>query len=128
MQKYQDKGKLKQWICTITANLCKDYFRSKAYKSSSKEVSSEICLQNAAVQSAPEERIERKRRAKIVLKAVDDLPKIYREIIVLSEFEGFSIEEIAKRLKIPQGTVKSRHHKAKELLRITLTQLLGENL
>jgi RNA polymerase sigma-70 factor (ECF subfamily) len=57
---------------------------------------------------------------------VDNLPKIYREIIVLSEFEDFSIEQIALKLKIPEGTVKSRRHKAKELLKTTLTTLLGE--
>lgn len=127
MEKYKDQGKFKQWISTITANICRDWFRSKSYKTAKAEVSSEICLQNAAVKAAPEERIERKRRAKTVLKAVDSLPKIYREIIVLSEFEDYSIEEIASKLKIPEGTVKSRRHKAKEILKTTLTTLLGEN-
>jgi len=128
MEKYQDRGKFKQWICTITANLCRDWFRSKSYKACQTEISSELCLQNAAVKSAPEDKIERKRRSKIVLKAVDGLPKIYRDIIVLSEFEEYSTEEIALKLKIPEGTVKSRRHKAKELLKTTLTTLLGENL
>ena len=128
MDKYKDEGKFKQWICTITANICRDYFRSKSYKAQTTEVSSELCLQNAAVKSAAEERIDRKRRSKLVLKAVDDLPKIYREIIILSEFEDFSIEQIAAKLKIPEGTVKSRRHKAKEILKTTLTTLLGENI
>ena len=128
MEKYEDKGKFKQWICAITANLCRDYFRSTTYRASRSEIASEICLQNASVKPQAEDRIDRKRRAKTVLKAVDGLPKIYRDVIVLSEFENFSTEEIALKLKIPEGTVKSRRHKAKELLKLTLTTLLGENL
>lgn len=126
MDKYEDKGKFKQWICAITANLCRDYFRSKSYKAQKSEISSDLALQNAAVKSSAEERIDKKKRQKIVLKAVDDLPKIYREVIVLAEFEDLKLDEIASKLKIPQGTVKSRLHKAKELLKITLTPILGE--
>jgi len=126
MDKYKDEGKFKQWICTITANLCRDYFKSKTYKASKSEISSELALQNASVKSLPEERIDKKRRQKIVLKAVDNLPKIYREVIVLAEFEDMKLDEIALKLKIPQGTVKSRLHKAKELLKTTLTPLFGE--
>lgn len=126
MDKYEDKGKFKQWICAITANLCRDYFKSKSYKAQKSEISSDLALQNAAVKSSAEERIDKKKRQKIVLKAVDDLPKIYREVIVLAEFEDLKLDEIASKLKIPQGTVKSRLHKAKELLKITLTPILGE--
>ena len=86
-----------------------------------------MALQNASVKANAEERIDRKKRQKLVLKAVDDLPKIYRDVIVLAEFEDFKLDEIALKLKIPQGTVKSRLHKAKELLKQTLTPLLGEN-
>ena len=127
MDKYQDQGKFKQWICAITANLCRDYFRSKSYKTQKSEISSDLALQNASVKTNAEERIDRKKRQKLVLKAVDDLPKIYRDVIVLAEFEDFKLDEIALKLKIPQGTVKSRLHKAKELLKQTLTPLLGEN-
>ncbi len=127
-QKYKEQGKLKQWICMLAANLCRDYFRSKSYKISKAEISSEICLQNASVKPKNEERLDQKRRQKIVLKAVDDLPKIYREIIIMADFEEMSVADIALKLKIPEGTVKSRRHKAKELLKTTLTPLLGENL
>ncbi|MBR1915452.1 MAG: sigma-70 family RNA polymerase sigma factor [Alphaproteobacteria bacterium] len=128
MEKYQDQGKFKQWICMITANICRDYFRSKSFKTAQAEISSDYALQNAAVKCKNEERIDLKRRRQIVLKAVDNLPKIYREIIVLADFEEMSVSEISLKLKIPEGTVKSRRHKAKELLKTTLTPILGENL
>ena len=128
MEKYQDQGKFKQWICMIAANICRDYFRSKSYRATKAEVDGEYALQNASVKPLNEERIDQKNRRKIVLKAVDNLPKIYREIIVLADFEEMSVSDIAKKLKIPEGTVKSRRHKAKELLKTTLTPILGDNL
>ena len=127
MANYKPQGKFKQWICTIAANVCRDYFRSKTYHQSKAEISSDEVLANVSVKSAAEERIDRKKRQKIVLKAVDELPKIYREVIVLSSFEEYSIEQISKRLKIPEGTVKSRLHHARETLKTNLTFLLGEN-
>ena len=39
MGNYKDEGKFKQWICTITANICRDWFRSKSYKTATVEVS-----------------------------------------------------------------------------------------
>ena len=42
------------------------------------------------------------------------------------EFEGYSIEEIAKRLNIPEGTVKSRLFNARKILKEKLNFLRGE--
>lgn len=49
--------------------------------------------------------------------AVDSLPRLYREIIVLRDFEGFSYQEIATMLGCPAGTVMSRLGRARAKLR-----------
>jgi len=49
--------------------------------------------------------------------AVFKLPQKIRTIIVLYYIEGYSIDETAYMLRIPQGTVKSRLHKGRKLLR-----------
>ena len=46
--------------------------------------------------------------------AVFRLPIKLRSVIVLYYIEGYSVEETAYMLKLPQGTVKSRLHKARE--------------
>lgn len=125
-EKYKEEGKLRQWICSVAANVCRDSFRSGAAKAKKCEVSDENILQNMSVNPCPEERIDRRKRQKIILKAVDGLPEIYRKVIVLSEFEDCSLNDIAVKLKIPEGTVKSRIHKAKEILKTNLKDLLGE--
>jgi len=52
--------------------------------------------------------------------AVNSLPHLYREIILLRDIEGFSYQEIATLLACPTGTVMSRLARAREKLRRTL--------
>ena len=52
-----------------------------------------------------------------VRKAIDELPSVYREIIVLREFEELSYEQIAQVLDCPPGTVMSRLSRAREKLK-----------
>jgi RNA polymerase sigma-70 factor (ECF subfamily) len=53
--------------------------------------------------------------------AIDNLPNLYREIIVLRDLEGFSYQEIATMLGCPAGTVMSRLGRAREKLRRLLS-------
>lgn len=123
MPMYQEQGKLKQWIGMVTANLCRDYLRSKRFKSVNQETNLEDEKDVVATNLPPEDIIDAKTRQKIILKAVDDLPKNFREVIVLYEFEEYSLEKIAARLKIPTGTVKSRLHNARKILKEKLSFL-----
>lgn len=124
---YQEQGKFRQWICTLTANLCRDYFRSSGYRAELKQVSEENAVNVAAPERQVEDIIDAKKRQKLILKAIDDLPKIYRQVVVLYEFEDYPLEAIAKRLKIPLGTVKSRMYNARKILNDNLSFLKGEN-
>lgn len=51
-----------------------------------------------------------------VLRAVDDLPDEFREVLVLSDMEGLPYADIAASLEIPVGTVKSRLFRARRIL------------
>ena len=124
---YKESGKLKSWIATITANVCKDYFKSSSYKQNLREVRDENVLENKAVLASQEKIVDAKKRQKIILKAVDELPYKMRNVVVLFEFEDFSISEIAKKLGEPEGTVKSRLFNARKVLAEKLKFLLGEN-
>jgi RNA polymerase sigma-70 factor (ECF subfamily) len=124
---YKESGKLKSWIATITANVCRDYFKSSSYKQNLREVRDEGVLENKAVLASQEKIIDAKKRQKIILKAVDELPYKMRKVVVLFEFEDFSIAEIAKKLGEPEGTIKSRLFNARKVLAEKLKLLLGEN-
>jgi len=61
--------------------------------------------------------------AKLVAVAVQSLPPLQREVVVLFEYEGFTLEEIAKIVSVDVGAVKSRLHRARENLRQALAPL-----
>ena len=127
LPEYKEEGKFKQWICMITANICKDYFRSKNYKSAVLESNDDTAIENIVSADNPEKVTDEKERQKVILKAVDSLSKEHRKVVVLFEFEGYSLEEISLRLKIPVGTVKSRLFNARKILKDKLNFLQGEN-
>jgi RNA polymerase sigma-70 factor, ECF subfamily len=51
-----------------------------------------------------------------VVRAVDELPEEFREVLVLSDMEGLPYADIATSLAIPVGTVKSRLFRARRIL------------
>ena len=52
-----------------------------------------------------------------ITKAVNSLPVDYRLIILLCDVEGFKYDEIAKIIDVPIGTVRSRLHRARNMLK-----------
>ena len=59
-------------------------------------------------------------------RAIDGLPEIYRTVVVMHDFEGYSHVEIAEVLGIPVGTCRSRLFLARAQLRVALGDLKGE--
>ena len=126
MDNYQEQGKFSSWLSTLTANVCRDYFKSKQHIMETKQVSGEEILDKVKVGGRQEEVINEKKRQKIILKAVDDLPRKMRQVVILFEFEEKSYEEISKKLGLPVGTIKSRLFNARKILSEKL-KFLKEN-
>jgi RNA polymerase sigma-70 factor (ECF subfamily) len=63
--------------------------------------------------------------ADVISNAVQSLPPLQREVLVLASYEGLSLEEIARGVAAEIGTVKSRLHRARENLRRMLAPLRG---
>lgn len=59
----------------------------------------------------------RKLELQEIKEAIESLPSLYREIVVLRDIEGFSYQQIATLLDCPAGTVMSRLGRAREKLR-----------
>jgi RNA polymerase sigma-70 factor (ECF subfamily) len=74
----------------------------------------------------PAEALERKELGQILRKAIDGLPEIYRNIVLLRDIEEMDIKETALVLGISEGAVKVRLHRARALLQRELApQLKG---
>ena len=126
LEKYKEEGKFKQWIGGLTANVCRDYFKTRQHKMESRQIGGNELLENVKVGGHQEEVIDAKARQKIILKAVDDLPKKMRQVVIWYEFEEMGYEQIAQKLGLPIGTVKSRLFNARKILSEKLKFLKGE--
>ncbi len=70
--------------------------------------------------SNPEKEFLNKLLSKDIGKAVDTLPETFRAVVVLSDLEGFSYQEIAEILRVPVGTIRSRLARGRGLLQKAL--------
>jgi len=124
---YTEEGKAEAWLGALAANTVKDYFKSRFFNERKKTTIDAQKIDRIRVVSSIEQKIDVKKRQKIILKAVDELPSKLKKVIILYEFEEKSYLEIADKLNLPVGTVKSRLSSARKILAEKLKFLRGEN-
>ena len=122
LPKFQHRSEFGTWLYRITVNQAKDYLRKKTKR---KEVSlNGFAISQEEETLAPEKDREEERKRTILYRSLDELPEKYRLILALRDRQGFSYKEIAKILKISPGTVDSRLHRAREMLRKKIRSFL----
>jgi RNA polymerase sigma-70 factor (ECF subfamily) len=124
-QKYEERGTFKAWISTVAKNVSKDYLKSSYYKNAVNSTSEELTLNTIKDErQTPDLKFISKQRQKRIIEAVNNLKPKLKEVIILTEFEDYSYEECAKKLKCPIGTIKSRIYNAKQQLARDLADLM----
>jgi len=74
----------------------------------------------------PSEALERREISELVRKAIECLPEIYRNVILLRDIEEMNVRETAAALDTTEGAVKVRLHRARALLQRALAPRLKE--
>jgi RNA polymerase sigma-70 factor, ECF subfamily len=74
----------------------------------------------------PSEALERQEVSELVRKAIEGLPEIYRNVILLRDIEELNVRETAAALETTEGAVKVRLHRARALLQRALAPRLKE--
>jgi RNA polymerase sigma-70 factor (ECF subfamily) len=110
---------LKSWLFTILRNIRLNQLRDSGGKTRSLETdtpSSPAVFEDKSSKDPLFLYLAKVRQAD-VRKAIEELPAVYREVIVLCQFEELSYREIAQILDCPRGTVMSRLKRARERLK-----------
>lgn len=109
---FRKESSEKTWLISIAVNICRDYIRS-AWK---RRVIVTEDFPTYSDNTDTEDIIEKKSERQELIKAIMKLPDKYNQIIHLFYYQELGVKDIAKILKIPSGTVKSRLFKARALL------------
>jgi RNA polymerase sigma-70 factor (ECF subfamily) len=103
------KGTVYTWLVTMMRNRAIDRLRSKGFKHAMQHVDpAGIVLFADPSSSNPHSHAVRTESQNVVLGTLKQLSVEQQQVLALAYYEGFSQSEIAKRLNIPLGTVKSR--------------------
>lgn len=112
------------WLVRITRNAAIDRLRRMRARPQSSGVTPDEVAQLASEEPGPDEELRRQRRQDLVRRALGRLSHLNREIILLKEIQGLSLETIAAMVKAPLGTVKSRSNRARGELGRALAELM----
>lgn len=112
----ESQGSVRAWLFTVARNIVIDEWRSRRAHS------------EYAVADVPEvvdsvDRTDQLLLSWVVAEAVSKLSSEHRGVLVECYYRGLSVAEAARRLDIPEGTVKSRTHYALRALRLALEEM-----
>jgi RNA polymerase sigma-70 factor (ECF subfamily) len=112
----QSQGSLRAWLFKVARNIVIDEWRTKRSQSE---------LSVAEVPDVPHagDQTDELIMSWIVAEAVSTLSPEHRAVLLECYYRGGSVAEAARRLDIPEGTVKSRTHYALRALRLALEEL-----
>ncbi|RPJ83580.1 MAG: sigma-70 family RNA polymerase sigma factor [Acidobacteria bacterium] len=119
---FRGESKVRTWIYSTAVAHCIDHRRRRRPPVESLETGA--ARRSAPGVEDPESSVLVLERAAVVHTAVNSLPDELKTVVLLYDFQDLSHREIAQQLGIPEGTVWSRLHKARVVLREKLSHLI----
>jgi RNA polymerase sigma-70 factor, ECF subfamily len=130
-QQFQSGTDARAWLVTILLNTARDWARKtlRQPETLSLDELTTLAQQHArapARVATPERAAGQKEVGRLVRMALGDLSPEFRMTVLLADVEELTYKEIADIMGCPIGTVMSRLHRARHLLRLTLQAVLEE--
>ena len=136
IDQFRGEAKLSTWIFRIAVNLCKNRAKYLARRRAEGSDALDAMAERAPLSSAkgvlvgaierPDDLAMGRELEVVVRRAIEELEPEFREALVLRDVEDRSYEEISELVGAPDGTVKSRIHRARARLKALVEAALGE--
>lgn len=106
---FDRRANFQTWLISVSRNLCIDHYRSvrKERETIDRDVDAGD-LTPVAREAGPYKELEYSDQRALLRRALQELPLSLRSAVMLRDIKELSYQEIADRLGLPEGTVKSR--------------------
>jgi RNA polymerase sigma-70 factor (ECF subfamily) len=112
----RDRDHFKAWLVRTSWRLAIDRQRSAARRDRREQTAHESGTAGSPQASTVEQTALGREFHERIDRAVDALPEDLRRVVILAAIEGYDMRETAALLEIPEGTVRSRLHRARKML------------
>jgi RNA polymerase sigma-70 factor (ECF subfamily) len=118
------RGSVRSWVLSVVHNRAIDAFR-RGVAGERREVHDEGLAERQPSREHTDTEVERRDEARMVRRALDELPQEQRQVIQLAYFGGFTHSQISEMLGLPAGTVKGRMRLGLTKLRLAIGETAG---
>ena len=126
MAQFKGDSALSTWLARVLLNECFGRLRRDTRRQNIIPIANTIRDEVESIPNTetdgPDEVMIRVQMRELIEQKLDQLPMAFRTVFVLRSVEDMSVEETARYLDISEATVRSRHFRAKSLLRESLAQ------
>jgi RNA polymerase sigma-70 factor (ECF subfamily) len=124
---FDRRANFQTWLVSVSRNLCIDHYRSvrKERETIDRDVDAGALTPAASTPSALAE-LEQRGRVELLRRALVELPPSLRSAVMLRDIKELSYQEIADKLQLPEGTVKSRINRGRNELARQIQRLRDE--
>ena len=125
LHQFRGDASVTTWLSRLVLNECMDRLRRNARREKVLPMSSPTAAINEVPDSgidSPDQKLARDQVRVLLDRKLDELPRDFRQVFVLRSVEELSVEETARILGVPEATIRTRHLRARSLLREALAR------
>ncbi|TWO66008.1 RNA polymerase sigma factor [Caenimonas sedimenti] len=135
IHEFRSQASLATWLTRIVVNECTSRLRRQARRDNivpivaaaaqlPEEVDAMVDERSHIDAETPDRALLRSEMRELLERKIDALPEDFRTVLVMRSIEELSVEETAASLGVPEATVRTRHFRARSMLRESIAQEL----
>ena len=128
LETFDRRANFQTWLISVSRNLCIDHYRSvrKERETIDRDIDAGA-LAPISKSQGQMAMMEQRDRVELLRAAMHALPKTLRTAVLMRDIQEMSYHEIAHKLRLPEGTVKSRINRGRNELARQIRKLRGED-